>query len=55
MAQVAISDAATSERGKIAYIDFKERSWVPGFTFLVDVSTVETALLLGCLGRYAFK
>ena len=53
MAQVAISDAATSERGKVAYIDFKERSWVPGFTFLVDVAAVETALLFGTLARYA--
>ncbi len=55
MAQVAISDAATSERGKVAYIDFKERSWVPGFMFLIDVAAIETALLLGCLTRYALS
>ena len=54
-AQLALSDAAASERGRVRYIDFKERRWVPGFMFLVEVAPVESALLLGYLARYALR
>ena len=54
-AHLALSDAAASERGRVRYIDFKERRWVPGFMFLVDVAAVESALLFGYLGRNALS
>ena len=54
-AQLALSDAAASERGRVRYIDFKEPRWVPGFMFLVDVAAIESALLFGYLARYALR
>ncbi len=54
-AQLALSDAAASERGRVRYSDFKERRWVPAFMFLVDVAAVESALLFGYLARYALS
>ena len=53
MAQAAISDAVDRGLGSTENIDFKERVWVPAFTFLIDVAAVETAVLFGYLARYA--
>ncbi len=55
VAQVAESAVAESDRGRPFYLDFREQRWVPGFTFLVDVAAVETALFFGYLARYAVK
>ena len=35
------------DQGALPLIGFKEKAWVPKFTILIDVLTVETALLLG--------
>ncbi len=55
VAQVAASTVAATDRGRPFYLDFREQHWVPGFTFLVDVAAVETALLFGYLVRYALN
>ncbi len=53
--QVALSEAVAGSHGEAPYVGFKERGWVPGFTFLIDVAAVETALLFGYLARYALS
>ena len=53
--QVALCEPVASRRGEALYVGFKERAWVPGFTFLIDVAAVETALLFGYLTRYALS
>ena len=55
VAQVAESAVAAIDRGRPFYLDFREQHWVPGFTFLVDVAAVETALFFGYLARYALS
>ena len=45
--QVAFGDAGAQEGGVELPLAFKERAWVPAFVFLVDVVTVQLALLLG--------
>ncbi len=54
-AQAAFSEAVATNRGSAAHVDFKERGWVPGLMFLLDVVAVETALLFGYLARYALS
>ena len=55
VAQVAASTVAEIDRGRPFHLDFREQHWVPGFTFLVDVVAVETALFFGYLVRYALS
>lgn len=54
-AQVAYSEAVAQDRGRLQVPSFKERGWVAGVAFLVDVAAVETALLLGYLSRSALS
>ena len=46
-ALVALSDARVQEESVDLPLAFKKRAWVPAFLFLVDVLTVQLALLLG--------
>ena len=54
-AQVAVGSAAVRGRGTGRGVDFVERAWIPGFTFVVDVVAVETALFFGYLTRNALS
>ena len=53
--QVAYSDAAAQDYGSVEAPCFKERGWVAGVMFFVDVTAVETALFLGVLSRSALS
>ncbi len=52
-AQVGLRETASEDEGSYHAIDFRERTWVPGLTVLVDIIAIETALLLGYLARNA--